>query len=307
VKSPSIMLEPMNDRAAAAEDTTPGSLLRLSDLTRAWENEAERRHTARECGHPLGVRTGLESLDTALGGYLEVGLHVAHGQPGAGKTALAWQIAASCGCPALYVTCEMAPLELLRRLTARVTETYLGRLKTGELAPKEMRSLLERALTAAPKLALLDATTANIPPDRLLQASRAIKGNDAHFLLVVDSLHSWANYSGASEYEGLNRGLADLQEIAYRLECPVLVLAERSRAAMNAGGLSAGAGTRKLEYAAVSVLDLARDEEESPLDQIAGEQSITLTVVKNRSGAAGVSVDLSFHGALQRFRERAAL
>jgi len=67
-----------------------------------------------------------------------------HGQPGTGKTAFALQVAAQCGFPCLYVTCEMAPLELLRRHTARVTRTYLNRFKSGELSPRESLELARR-------------------------------------------------------------------------------------------------------------------------------------------------------------------
>src|SRR5918996_1264990 len=85
--------------------------------------------------------TRIPQLDDVLGGALQPGVHVVHASPGAGKTALALQIAATCGFPALFVTCEMAPLELLRRITARVTETLLGRLKSGEYDPTRVVKL----------------------------------------------------------------------------------------------------------------------------------------------------------------------
>ena len=45
----------------------------------------------------------------------------------------------------MSISCEMALLELLRRHTARTTGTYLGRLKSGELAPQEAVLLARRA------------------------------------------------------------------------------------------------------------------------------------------------------------------
>jgi hypothetical protein len=126
-----------------------------------------------------------------------------------------------------------------------------------------------------------------------------------NLLIVVDSVHSWAEAlaDGAStEYDVLNAGLSALRQIATSLHCAVLAVAERNRPSMRGGGLSASAGTRKFEYSASTVLDLARDLDK-PADA-AGEVPITLTIAKNRNGAAGRKLELSFHGALQRFREQ---
>ena len=82
---------------------------------------------------PSGPVTGFAQLDNELSGYLAPGIHVIQAAPGAGKSAFCLQVAASCGFPALYVTAEMGVLELFRRTVARETETFLGRLKSGEL------------------------------------------------------------------------------------------------------------------------------------------------------------------------------
>ena len=58
-------------------------------------------------GSPGGPVTGLAPVDIALGGYLAEGLHILHGAPGTGRTALSLQIAATCGAAALFVTAEM--------------------------------------------------------------------------------------------------------------------------------------------------------------------------------------------------------
>src|ERR687889_303094 len=101
-------------------------LLRLNDLLDAWTVDATAAHEAYTTGTPRGPVTALPALDRELGGALQPGLHLLHAGPGAGKTALALQIAATCGTPALFVSAETSALELLRRHTARVTATYLG-------------------------------------------------------------------------------------------------------------------------------------------------------------------------------------
>jgi replicative DNA helicase len=70
---------------------------------------------------------------------------------------------------------------------------------------------------------------------------------------------------------------------------------------MAAGGLSAGAGTRKLEYAAETVIELQREADAK--ENAYREIPITLKIAKNRHGAPGPKVELLFNGALQQFRE----
>jgi replicative DNA helicase len=278
-------------------------LARLGDLLGEWEADAVAAHRARLTGTPRGPVTGLAGLDLELGGALEPGLHVAHGGPGVGKTAFALQAAAACGCPALYVTCEMRPLELLRRITARVTGTYLGRLKSGELDPAASLRLASRAVAAAPSLTIADATQAFAPAAWVGQAAGVVKGEHEHLLVVVDSVHSWAEASPGdlNEYDRLNFAIAALRTLAGALGCPVLAIAERNRASMTTGGMNAAAGSRRFEYSGSSVWDLACEKDARP--DAAGEVPVTLTLVKNRSGSPGRRIHLRFHGALQRFAE----
>jgi replicative DNA helicase len=282
------------------EDERP-RLLRLRGLLDEWQLDAELAHLAHTTGTPRGPITSFKGLDRELGGALAPGLHVVHASPGVGKTAFCLQVAALSPFPALYLTCEMAPLELFRRHTARVTGTYLGRLKSGEFEPEHSLGLAQRAAAAAPMLAFGDATHAWAPPDWLQQSAAVVKGDASHVLLVVDSVHSWTEAAPAEvdEYTALNDGLGALRRIARSLQCPVLAIAERNRAKMSAGGLDASAGSRRFEYGAESVLALNREKDEGA----DGEAKITLTIEKNRNGASGRRMNLLFHGALQRFTE----
>jgi replicative DNA helicase len=278
-------------------------LLRLGDLLDEWKADAEAAHQAYESGKPRGAISGLAKVDKELGGAFPPGLHVIHGTPGAGKTAFCLQAATSCGCPAFLVTCEMGPLELLRRIAARVTGTFLGKFKTGELHPEESLIAARRAAAAAPELRIADATRAYAGPEWIRQEAAPIVEGGGNLLLIVDSLHSWAEHAadGLAEYELLNESLSALRRLSHVLACPVLVVAERTRAAMKSGGQHAGAGTRRIEYGAESVLDLQREEDTKP--DAFGEVPIWLTFAKNRNGAAGAKVKLLFHGAKQQFRQ----
>ena len=197
----------------------------------------------------------------------------------------------------------MSPLELFRRLTARVTNTYLGRLKSGEFEPAASVMLARKTVEAVPNLVLADATRAWAPPGWVKQAAEMAKGNGRDVLIVVDSVHSWAEGAPveASEYDRLGWALGSLRTIAGALNCPILAIAERNRASMAKGGISAGAGSRKFEYGGESVLDLGREENATP--DAGGEVEVTITLAKNRNGSPGRKIKLKFHGALQRFRE----
>ena len=289
-------------REVLTPDPSVPRLVRLGDLLDDLATDALAAHEAFRTGTLRGPVTGLDSLDRELGGAIPAGPHILHGGPGAGKTALGLQVAAGCGAPALYVTCEMAPLELLRRHIARVTGTPLGRLKSGELAPSAVIELARTAADAAPGLVIADATRAFAPANWLLAVAESIRGDSPALLAVIDSLHSWADGmpGDADEYARLGAALGALRGLASALDSPILVIAERNRASMKVGGLSAGAGHRRIEYGAESVWELDRKDEVAGSP---GEVPVTLRLAKNRNGAPGREIALQFHGARQRFRE----
>jgi replicative DNA helicase len=281
-------------------------LVRFADVLEAFRADAEDAFNARVNGVSRGPVTGLRSVDDALGGVMQPGVHVLQAGSGVGKTAWGLQSAAECGAPALFVSCEMHLVELLRRHTARVTGTYLDRLKSGEFAPDDAVRLARRAAAAAPQLALVDGTQAHVSPDLLYDFALATRGTARHVYVVIDSVHSWVEKApaGLTEYEALNAGLAALRTLASRLNCPILGIAERNRASMAAGGLSSSAGSRKFEYGAESVLGLSVDEGKDAPMLTPPQKPIKITIEKNRNGACGMTLKAVFNGALQQFSDR---
>ena len=295
---------PTSDGAAKADAPKP-RLYPLENLLGEAVNEASEAHEARRTGQPRGPITGLKTLDQKIGGALpRDALTMILGNTGAGKTAIAGQIAAHCGCPAVYLTTEMAPVELLRRHMARETGVFLGRLKSGEMPPTEFERLARQTARQLPHLVICDATTAYASPTYLLERMEAAKGDAKHAVLVIDSLHTWARgcSTGANEYDTLNVHLTELGRLAKRVRCSIVVICEQNRASIKegaAGNPNAGAGTRFIEYSADLLLDLNAKKGTDG----GGEREVILTIGKNRNGAPGETVKLEFNGALQRFRE----
>jgi replicative DNA helicase len=287
--------------------------MQFADALSVAMADATAAHESRLTGKPRGPVTGFKHLDTELGGAFAPGVHSINGDPAIGKTAFALQVAATCQFPALFITCEMAPAELLRRHAARVTGTFLGRFKSGEMPPPTACALFQQAIDAAPMLKLLDGTNQAIFPAWIQeQALVMLEHHEARgVLIVVDSLHSWAEaFAGdAGEYDYLNRALAGLRSVARNLNCPVLFVTEKNRDSMKNGdgGQSSGAGSRKIEYGAETVISLMKvtDGKGKLIEEDGdGEKPVNLILAKNRHGAAGKPISLSFNGALQRFTAR---
>jgi replicative DNA helicase len=285
--------------------------LDLADLVTEFVADTDAAAEAARNNRPRGAITGLTKLDRHFGNYLSPGVHVLQGGPGAGKTAMALQAASDCQCPALFVSAEMGALELFRRLIARQTGTFLGRLKSGEISGHQARNLALQTAQNLQHLRIMDATRFPAPYDIIVHNADALrkKFQSDNVLVVIDSLHVWARSASRldsnpierEEYSLINDALKSVAQIASVLKCPVLTVAHRNRAGNRSdGGLHAAKGSGGIEYEAESVLDLNKTKE---VDSANGETEITAKLEKNRNGAAGVFVKLGFNGALQSFRE----
>jgi replicative DNA helicase len=296
-----IRLEPITSSADAGP-----RLINMADLIEEIATAAESRYKAKREGKAFGPITGLPSVDKEWGGAIPNGVHMVLGGPGVGKTAFALQVAGSCRCPCLYLTCEMSPAELIRRTASRVTGEFLGKFKDGTLSGQIVRQKLAEAALECPNLAIADGTSSYASPEWLRDMARTVKRDAEHVLIVVDSLHSWADSAAAdaTEYDQTSGAVRDLRAIAAQLECPVIAISERNRASFGKGAakdkVNAGAGSRKIEYGAESVINLEHDEKAM---STVHEKVIDLNFAKNRNGAKGESISFIFEGRVQRYRE----
>lgn len=277
----------------------------LADLVGELVADAEAQAEAVAAGRARGPVSRIEPLDTTLGGYFRPGLHGFTGDPGSGKTALALQVAANCGTPAVYVTAEQAPVELLRKVIARVTQTRLEDVRAA--TPAKVRELAAIAARSAPALMLLDATIGPAPANLVEgfagELRQRCKTRDV--LLIIDALQPWARGLGdGQEYDLLQAGLTDLVRLTSKLRAPVLVLSHRNRASTgsHASALTAAKGSADFEHMVESALHLAVEKDEKAAKFHPGTRRVNVVVGKNRHGPTDVTIPLHFDGDRQTFR-----
>lgn len=277
----------------------------LADLLGELVADAEAQAAAEAQGRARGPVSGIPEMDRTLGGYFRPGLHGFTGDPGAGKTALALQVARNCGTPAVYVTAEQAPIELLRKVISAVTLTPLEEVRIAK--PAMVRELAALAVRAAPMLMLLDATIGPAPANLVEgfagELRARCKARDV--LLVVDALQPWARGLGdGDEYSLLQAGLTDLVRLTSKLRAPVLVLSHRNRSSTgsNTSALTAAKGTADFEHMVESALHLAFDKDEKSSKFHPGARRVNVFVAKNRHGPKDITIALQFDGDRQVFR-----
>jgi len=295
------------------ENPPPNPAL-LADLAYVLHVEELAARTDNAAGRPRGPVTGIKQLDKELGGFMSPGIHTLLAAPGAGKTALALQIAGNCGStehpvPALYVTCEMRPTELLRRIMAQVTGNVLTNFSGGKLAEAELQAQTTKAVETYSRLAIYDSTLDAATPSAIINAAQALKDSfeSRHILIVVDSLTDWAAMAAAemTEYQANELALNSLKKIALALVCPVVVIVHRHRAG-NRGDdenskMFAGKATGRIEYISESMWNIEGTGDKKP--DVNGHTKKKLTIVKNRKGTQDVEIPLLFEGRCQRFTQ----
>jgi replicative DNA helicase len=279
--------------------------LRPSQLVEEGAALAQRAWEARERGIVHGpAAPGFPILAEAMCGSIPGGLSVLVAPPGAGKSALAGQLADTSGVPTLIATLEMTPLELLRRSAARMSSVFIKKFRDGSLPVEEWRRLVTQAVRALGHVSYIDGTRSEVqitPPD-LAESLRLIRGDSEHALLIVDSVSAWARSPQwcAPENEATSLALRALQGLAATPGVSVLGIGEQNRVARDTEGQVTGAGSRVFEYGCELMLVLKTRGEADDC----GNRSIDLILAKNRVGVEGQKIPLRFEGGFQRFVER---
>jgi replicative DNA helicase len=189
------------------------------------------------------VNTGISALDKAIGGLRGTQLVVVGGNPGHGKTALAWDFllnAAADGVPCALISMEMKRSEMIERAISKHARIDGRKISGGRLDFDEWKRIQDPALQGPLRSAPIWINDRRMTARRVCSEVRrwASRLNSRTKLVAIDYLGLVRN-----EKEGLNRSreLGEMTEafkgLAKELDIPVILCAQLNRA--NTGGATA--------------------------------------------------------------------
>jgi replicative DNA helicase len=201
-------------------------------------------------GHLSGFTTGLDSLNTKLGGLHKSDLVIVAGRPGMGKSALGTNMAVasarrflrdteegieatkSAGAPVVMFSLEMSADQLATRILAEQSGITSENLRTGRITQHEFRDLA-RAAAELQSLPLYIDDTPGLTIAALRTRARRLKRQKGIGMVIVDYLQLLqgtgrnGHENRVQEISEISRGL---KQLAKELDVPVLGLSQLSRA-----------------------------------------------------------------------------
>jgi replicative DNA helicase len=190
---------------------------------------------------PNAIKTGIASLDKFTGGFHRGEYIILGARPSMGKTALATQLAynvASRGLGVFYASLEM-PVPLITprfascRLWAPGMEAHYQSILRGAVDERTMRWLESATEEVKGWPLIVDDAAGLATPEvearaQIAKAKFERRGSTLG-LVVVDHIHKMRHPGSQSKVSEYTEISARLAEMAKRLDCPVLALAQLNR------------------------------------------------------------------------------
>ncbi|MFL6743614.1 MAG: replicative DNA helicase, partial [Sphingomicrobium sp.] len=230
----------------AEEGGAEGKAKSFGDASKLALEMAER--ALNSGGHLSGLTTGLDSLNTKMGGLHKSDLTIVAGRPGMGKSALGTNMAVaaaqrflrdaedgiepekSAGAPVVLFSLEMSADQLATRILAEQSGITSENLRTGRITQHEFRDLA-RAAAELQSLPLYIDDTPGLTIAALRTRARRLKRQKGIGMIVVDYLQllqgtGRGNDNRVQEISEISRGL---KQLAKELDVPVIGLSQLSR------------------------------------------------------------------------------
>ena len=182
-----------------------------------------------------GVETGFTDLDSLCGGLHNSELVILAARPSMGKTAFAMNIAEHVSInlrqPVLFVSLEMACLELADRLLCSAAQVNGHRLRNGTISQEDRRRLVQKSAEIGTAPLYIDDTPGRTLTE-IAAVARRLKRKNGLGLVVIDYLQLIEPDNPRDpRQEQVARIARRLKTMCRELDIPVLCLAQLNRQA----------------------------------------------------------------------------
>ena len=182
-----------------------------------------------------GVETGFTDLDQLCGGLHNSELVILAARPSMGKTALAMNIAEHAAInlkqPVLFVSLEMAALELADRLLCSAAQVNGHRLRNGTISQEDRRRLVQKSSEIGAAPLFIDDTPSRTLTE-IAAVARRLKRKQGLSMIVIDYLQLIEPDNPRDpRLEQVARIARRLKGMSRELDIPVLCLAQLNRQA----------------------------------------------------------------------------
>ncbi len=268
----------------------------------------------------VGIKTGFTDLDNLTGGLHDSELIILAARPSMGKTALATNIAEYVAIKenvaTLFVSLEMAGLELSQRMLCSQGRIDASKFRSGFISGEDRKNLVKASAILSPAPLFIDDSPSRSITEIAACARRMKRRNDLG-LIVIDYLQLiQPDDPRDPRQEQVAKMARRLKGLARELKTPVLCLAQLNRQAEMGKGrdgnrprLSHLRESGAIEQDADVVMFVHREEyyyqtrEEAEDAGVAGQGEII--VAKQRNGPTG-TVKLAWLGKYTRFENLSA-
>ncbi len=188
-----------------------------------------------EHGEGVGVPSGFQDLDNLTGGLHESEFIVLAARPSMGKTALATNmaeyVAIEANVPTLFVSLEMAKLELAQRMLCSQGRIDANKFRSGFLSKEDRSKLVEASAKLGKAPMYIDDTPARTVTE-IAACARRLKRKQNLGLIVIDYLQLiQPDDPRDPRQEQVAKMARRLKALARELRIPVLCLAQLNRQA----------------------------------------------------------------------------
>src|SRR5690349_12062446 len=233
----------------AEEGGAEGKAKSFGEATKEALEMAER--ALNSGGHLSGFTTGLESLNSKIGGLHKSDLIIVAGRPGMGKSALGTNIGfaaaqrfmrdvedgiepeKSAGAPVALFSLEMSADQLATRILAEQSGISSENLRMGKISQQEFRQLA-RAAAELQSLPLYIDDTPGLTIAALRTRARRLKRQKGIGMVIIDYLQllqgSGRGSAGDNRVQEISEISRGLKQLAKELDVPVMALSQLSRA-----------------------------------------------------------------------------